>query len=288
MFGAGTVFWSWGLTNQHDNSPSPFSSNTADQNVQQATVNMLVDMGVQPQTLQATLAIASQSTNTTPPTSRVSSLSSTKVEGQTVTVNGTATDAGGGVVGGVQVSTDGGQTWHPASGQVGSTTMNWNYSFVAPAPGTYTVETRAVDDSLNVETPGSGTSYTVTPSAALSLFSATTSPPVVSDPNAVEVGVRFTSARSGLITGIRFYKGAANAGAHVGNLWSASGTLLATATFTNETGSGWQQVNFATPVSITAGTTYIASTIRIPATTRTRHSILPPIRGRLLEHECSG
>ena len=38
-----------------------------------------------------------------------------------------------------------------------------------------------------------------------------------------------------------------------------TGTLLASATFTNETASGWQQVNFSTPVKIPAGTTYIAS-----------------------------
>ena len=30
VFGAGTVFWSWGLSNQHDNTPSPFSSTTSD------------------------------------------------------------------------------------------------------------------------------------------------------------------------------------------------------------------------------------------------------------------
>jgi hypothetical protein len=30
-------------------------------------------------------------------------------------------------------------------------------------------------------------------------------------------------------------------------------------TFTNETASGWQEVNFSSPASITAGTTYIAS-----------------------------
>ena len=40
------------------------------------------------------------------------------------------------------------------------------------------------------------------------------------------------------------------------DLWSATGTLLATATFTNETASGWQQANFSNPVPITAGTTY--------------------------------
>ena len=35
--------------------------------------------------------------------------------------------------------------------------------------------------------------------------------------------------------------------------------MLASATFANETASGWQQVNLATPVAITANTTYIVS-----------------------------
>ena len=74
-----------------------------------------------------------------------------------------------------------------------------------------------------------------------------------------ELGVQFKSDISANIQGIRFYKSAANTGTHVGNLWSSTGTLLATATFTNETASGWQQVNFATPVPITANTIYVAS-----------------------------
>ena len=45
----------------------------------------------------------------------------------------------------------------------------------------------------------------------------------------------------------------------MGRLWSSTGQQLATATFTNETASGWQQVNFATPVAITANTVYVAS-----------------------------
>ena len=57
----------------------------------------------------------------------------------------------------------------------------------------------------------------------------------------------------------QIYKSAANTGTHVAHLWTSTGQLLATATFTNETASGWQQVSFATPVAITAGTTYIAS-----------------------------
>ena len=45
----------------------------------------------------------------------------------------------------------------------------------------------------------------------------------------------------------------------MGNLWTSTGTLLATATFTGETASGWQQVSFATPVNVTANTTYVIS-----------------------------
>jgi hypothetical protein len=82
---------------------------------------------------------------------------------------------------------------------------------------------------------------------------------ITGDSQPVELGVRFRSDVSGTITGVRFYKGAANTGTHIGHLWSNTGALLATATFTSETASGWQQVNFATPVTITANTTYIAS-----------------------------
>ena len=75
----------------------------------------------------------------------------------------------------------------------------------------------------------------------------------------VELGVKFRSDVAGAITGIRFYKATANTGTHIGNLWSSTGTKLATATFSGESASGWQQVNFATPVAISANTVYVAS-----------------------------
>ena len=70
------------------------------------------------------------------------------------------------------------------------------------------------------------------------------------DGSSIQVGVKFTSAAAGTVTGLRFYKSAANTGTHVGSLWSATGQLLGRATFANETGSGWQKVTFATPVPI--------------------------------------
>jgi hypothetical protein len=259
VFGAGTVFWSWGLSSDHDQvtgAPTP-----TDPNVQQAMVNLFADMGVQPTTLQASLVIATQSTDHTPPKSTITHLSATSVvEGRSITVNGTASDVGG-VIGGVEVSTDGGNTWHPAVSAVGTPSVTWTYTFTAGASGTTTIESRAVDDSLNLETPGPGAALLVTPSSNLTIFNPTDTPALVTnnDPNPVELGVKFVSAVSGEITGIRFYKGAQNTGTHLGDLWTSDGTLLASATFTNETASGWQQVNFATPVRIQSGVTYIAS-----------------------------
>ena len=79
------------------------------------------------------------------------------------------------------------------------------------------------------------------------------------DPNAQTSGVKFTASSNGFITGVRFYKEPDDTGAHTGSLWSSSGTLLASGTFTGETASGWQELDFSSPVAITAGTTYVAS-----------------------------
>jgi hypothetical protein len=98
-------------------------------------------------------------------------------------------------------------------------------------------------------------------SSTSSLWSTSTTPATVDsgDAQSVELGTKFTSDVDGYITGLRFYKSAANTGTHTGSLWTASGQLLATVTFTNETASGWQQANFSSPVAITAGTTYVVS-----------------------------
>ncbi|PYT66542.1 MAG: hypothetical protein DMG39_26590, partial [Acidobacteria bacterium] len=105
-------------------------------------------------------------------------------------------------------------------------------------------------------TPASSTT-----SSANTIWPSTAVPAVldVGADSGVELGVSFKADVNGYITGIRLYKSAANTGTHIGNLWSSSGTLLASATFTNESASGWQQVTFANPVAITANTVYVAS-----------------------------
>ena len=83
--------------------------------------------------------------------------------------------------------------------------------------------------------------------------------PSASDGVAYEVGMKFRAARAGAITALRFWKAANDTGTHTGRLWSASGTLLASVTFSNETASGWQQQPLPAAVPIQANTTYVVS-----------------------------
>jgi hypothetical protein len=257
VFGAGTVQWAWGLddTNAWNNAGPPAGA-TPDPVMQQATVNLFADMGAQATTLMSGLSPATASTDTTAPSTTITSptAGSAVTDGSQVTVSGTAADAGGGVVAGVEVSTDGGKSWHPATG-----TTSWSYTWNAHGAPTATVMARAVDDSGNLES--SPASVNVDVGCPCSMMGPNVTPWNVDeqDTGAVEVGVKFKSDLDGKITGVNFYKSSANTGTHIGNLWTASGTLLATGTFSGESATGWQKLTFATPVSITAGTTYIAS-----------------------------
>jgi hypothetical protein len=232
---------------------------TTDIRMQQATVNLFADMGVQPTTLQAGLTAATGSADTSPPSSTITAptAGSNMAPGTAVSITGTAADAGGGVVGGVEVSVDGGTTWHPAVGRA-----NWSYSWTPAGSGSVTIKSRAVDDSGNLETPGAGVTVSVGGCTSnCTIWPATAAParPDEGPDMAVELGVKFRADSNGTITGIRFYKASTNTGTHVAKLWSITGQLLASATFTGETASGWQQVNFSNPVSITANTVYVAS-----------------------------
>ncbi len=252
VFGAGTVQWAWGLDSHHDN-----GSAAANASMQQATVNLFADMGVQPVTLISGLTAASASTDTTAPTAAITSPAggATVQAGSALGISGTASDLGG-VVGGVEVSTDGGTTWHRASGR-----GTWTYTWTPAAAGTATIKARATDDSGNIGTPAS-VSVTVTPrTCPCSVWNNSVTPgtPADSDASSTEVGVRFTADTPGTITGIRFYKGTGNTGTHVGHLWSATGTQLASVTFSGESATGWQQATFPSPVTVSAGTTYVAS-----------------------------
>ena len=171
-----------------------------------------------------------------------------------MTISGTATDAGGGRVAGVEVSTDGGQTWHPAAG-----TATWSYTWIANGYGEARIRVarRGRQRKPRDSAPGDNGQRRL---------------PVLDlgqrNPARRRRVRRLGGDRSGSqIHGERrrlrhrcpFLQGCGEYGHAIGSLWSAQGALLARATFTGESASGWQQVNFANPVAVSAGTTYLAS-----------------------------
>jgi Domain of unknown function (DUF4082)/Bacterial Ig-like domain/Calx-beta domain/Bacterial Ig domain/Purple acid Phosphatase, N-terminal domain len=255
VFGAGTVQWSWGLDENHDRG-SPVRHVA----IEQATVNLFADMGAQPRTLGSGLVAAVASTDTLPPTSAITSPANgaSVPANTTITISGTATDTGG-VVGGVEISVDGGATWRRATGR-----GSWTFTWQTGGSRTVALFSRAVDDSGNLEQPASGNTVTVGSGSATcpcSIWSPTQAPVVAAeaDNQAVEIGTRFRSDSSGHITAIRFYKSVQNVGPHAGHLWTAGGQLLASVPFSSVTASGWQEATLPTPVAISANTSYIVS-----------------------------
>jgi hypothetical protein len=161
VFGTGTVQYTWGLDNFHSNPTSrgplqnPYSNRVnydpygPSKVVQQATVNVFADMGVQPANLQRDLVPATASMDKTAPLTKITwPAQGAAVSGPVASIKGIATDTGGGVVASVEVSVDGGKTWHRAEG-----TDHWSYDWPVPAgSGTVTIMSRASDDTVNVET----------------------------------------------------------------------------------------------------------------------------------------
>lgn len=257
VFGAGTVQWTWGLDGVHDHGDFMADpGNTENRNVQQATMNVLADMGAQPGTIQSGLVATPASTDAVPPSVVITSSASSVTGPGTRTVSGTATDAGGGVVGTVEVSTDGGSTWRRATGR-----ESWSHTFTALA-GTPAIRVRAADDSANLSgVVALGTPPTACPAgmSCSSIFDQSVTGSDSGDTSAVELGVKFRSEVPGQLLGIRYYKTSGNTGAHTGTLWSATGQPLATVTFAGESATGWQEAVFSSPVTVQAGVTYVAS-----------------------------
>ncbi|MGX1160602.1 Ig-like domain-containing protein [Arthrobacter sp. SLBN-100] len=248
VFGAGTVQWTWGLDQEHDGEGAG-----ADPRIQQAQINLLADMGAQPGTRDPALAAAAASTDVAGPSVTVSSPAEGAgiAHGTSVTASGTATDSGG-VVSGVEVSTDGGKSWHPAQGK-----QNWTYTYMQKGLTASTFQVRAIDDSANI---GATVTRNLQVPGPYTVFGQQVPPvPDSQDGGAYELGLKITPTVDGFITGVRFYKSSANTGTHTGSLWNAAGQRLATATFSAETTSGWQKVLFSQPVAVTAGTKYTVS-----------------------------
>lgn len=271
VFGAGTVFWTWALTNNHDN--EPYTANIENLAIQQFTVNMFADMGIQPAVADAFLASqglvrASASTDFVAAVATIDELPETVAAGQPVLLTGTATDDDGdpltddGVVAVVELSFDGGTTWRVASG-----TTNWSYSWAPSAVQSYEILVRAIDDSLNMpvtSTLNSELVETTTPEAVTLFNPWTVFDGVMYDAGgALQIGTKFTTSSAGLVTELHYYRAATDSDdtdVRTGRLWTSDGVLLGTVTFTsgiNE--SGWQTAALDSPAQLLAGQTYIVS-----------------------------
>jgi len=96
---------------------------------------------------------------------------------QDVVIKGTARDTGGSSAQKVEVSTNGGSTWSNAT-VISNIDGNlvWEYTWVKPAVGSYTIKTRATDWVSNVETAGVGINVTVSNTAPVTTTTTTTVP----------------------------------------------------------------------------------------------------------------
>ena len=182
VFGAGTVQWSWGLDPYRDTETGvpPERANPtnirvgrdqmgAEKDIQQATLNLFTDMGVEANvedlghglTRPAGLNIASS-----PPSVSFASPSEDATFSSSLVVKGTASKSDGGVVAAVEYSLSSVPTsWHPANfTRVSGEEWSWTLKLGEEAPG-YGMESlgakivpglrtvltvRAVDDSYNV------------------------------------------------------------------------------------------------------------------------------------------
>ena len=223
--------------------------------MQQATVNLLADMGVQPRRCRPAWSPRRQSTDTTGPVTAI-------------TAPGRRRDVQHGPPSrspappptsrrrGRRVSRSPPTAEHlaPATGGRRGPTR-----WTPTGAGAVADQVRAADDSGNIGAVA-GVPMTVSArSCPAPSGRATADAGRDGDDGAVELGVKFRTDRRRfdhrrpLLQGHRQHRHPHR------HPVDGPGTQLATGTFTNETASGWQQLNFASPVTVTANTTYIAS-----------------------------
>ena len=249
VFGAGTVQWAWGLDPAHDRGSAVISTD-----MQQATLNLFADMGVQPTTRQPDLKAAALSADHTAPTARITAPASGPVSTAVVTITGTASDVGG-RVGAVEVSTNGGATWHPAEGR-----GSWRYDWTPSGTGIATLLARAADDSANLGAASAPVKVDVGGrNCPCTLFGGKFSGNASDDGTPIELGTRFQPDTNGWVTALWYYDATPGGPSPVGHLWRGDGTKLAEVAFAPATSAGWKRAALPARVPVTAGTTYVTS-----------------------------
>lgn len=261
VFGAGTISWSWGLDKSSATLPEP-----PNRDIQQATLNLLLDMGVaNPTTVQSNLHIDSiPLVDGVAPSVSITSPSAPLSLGEKVVISGTATDNR--VVAGVEVSTNKGATWRAADWQAAGSTGTWQFTWMPPTLGKASIRVRSFDDFGNWSLVDSLAVTVGRPADTTHVFHPQDKPDAlraiankVAGPGACLLGMKFRASVPGQITGVRFYKVPGDGSQHVGLLYDAANPThaLAAVTFAGETAYGWQKATFSPAVSIDANKTYV-------------------------------
>jgi hypothetical protein len=158
----------------------------------------------------------------------------------------------------VDISTDDGATWTSTDAH----TEKWTFVLTPTTPGPLTIQARAHTASTTGPVTVSRTVHiggtTTPPVTNPALLLGETPEPVLDDPDtqAVELGLRTTVDRDGVLTGVTLRRGGYT-GPITAHVWSADGTLLA-----SQAAPGaqyWQRVTFSTPVPVQAGNEYVVS-----------------------------
>ena len=178
----------------------------------------------------------------------------------TYSISGTTDAAGATVTVSANGSTAGTATADASGSYTISNVPNGTYT-VTPSLASYTFTPTSASVTVNGANV-TGVNFTAGTVTTETLFTtqAPTATGLTDGPTVnYELGTLIESDIAGQITAIRFWKDSHESGTHTGHVWSASGTLLATVTFTNETASGWQVQSLTTPLAIAANTTYVVS-----------------------------
>ncbi len=207
------------------------------------------------------------STSTSPPDKMVVSAPSSATAGKSFTYTVTAENP---TTGSVDTSFMGTIQFTSTDSKIQGLPSTYTFTTANDGVATFTVTLETAGSQTITETSASGSvtsTIAVSPGTAPvaeSIWGTSYTPSVNSDYDGskgqtFELGVQFESNVAGLVSGVLFYKQNGTTGTNVAHLWSSTGTLLASATFTNETSSGWQEVSFSSPVAILANTIYTVS-----------------------------
>jgi len=266
VFSTGTNYWARGLAVNAD------GTGDVQPTIQQATTNVLIDMGALPQTPASGIVV--DDPNAPPAVTGLSPVDGATGVGTGAKVSATfSVPMAAGSISGSSFTLSGPSGVVAASVAYDAVSQTATLTPSAPLAYStgYTARLSTAVTSQGGVALASPVSWSFTTAAPCpcSLFSSVLVPASTGNPTqdgrsgsgpwSYELGVRVTVTAPTSLAAIRFYKDPKETGTHTGKVWSSNGTLLASTVFSGESASGWQQQSLATPLQLQPGTTYVVS-----------------------------